>query len=41
METKAELKQKVVAAYDDYLDKIEALGNESCHRAAVAQAGPG
>ena len=28
METKDELKLKITAAYDDYLDKIEALGNE-------------
>ena len=28
METKDELKLKITAAYDSYLDKIEALGNE-------------
>ena len=28
METKAELKLKITAAYDGYLDKIEALGNQ-------------
>ena len=28
METKEELKLKITAAYDDYLDAIEALGNE-------------
>ena len=29
METKDELKLKITAAYDAYLDKIEALGNEN------------
>ena len=29
METKEELTLKITAAYDDYLDKIEALGNEN------------
>ena len=28
METKDELKLKITAAYDSYLDAIEALGNE-------------